>query len=247
MPRRALRALTPVPVPDAARTQVDGFLRTHGVDASVPVVAVAAALRQDIARTIAAALAAEGRAVVRVGPRDPEPVTMPGVVDLTGAGDPVMTALAVMARADLAIVGPGAAQALGYLSPAPAVVVDVADALSAYPLRPDGVLVLRTPVDLATGETLPPSALASEALVRSHRGVGFRPSSAADILSAVRELREAGTAGWVETPAQTTFRTTLVASASALADASPEVAALAPDDGWLGDGRLVAVQAARTA
>jgi hypothetical protein len=114
-----------------------------------------------------------------------------------------------------------------------------------YPVRPNGLFTLKTPVDLDTGELLGPGAFLGERYYRNLRNYGFRNTPATDILAAVREMHESRRDGWRETEAQTRFRTRATEAATGLRPRVARLAAWGADRGFLGDGRLAGVQAER--
>jgi hypothetical protein len=63
------------------------------------------------------------------------------------------------------------------------------------------------------------------------------------LIGAVEEMTAGVERGWHDHASQVQFRQRAVAAGIALAPLVPSVAAVAPDDGFLGDGRLARVQA----
>jgi hypothetical protein len=119
-------------------------------------------------------------------------------------------------------------QQLAYLTNTPTLTVNATDVFAAYPVRADGLFLLRTPIDLETGQALPLASLL-ERDVGNERHVGFRDHALAELTAAVEEMVEGVEHGWQESASQAQFRERAVAASS--------------DDGFLGDGRLARVQA----
>jgi hypothetical protein len=135
------------------------------------------------------------------------------------------------------------AQRAAYATNTPTLTVNAIDAIAAYPVRDDGVYLLKTAVDLDTGRVLPPRELLKADYYRNLRNIGYRDNTSAQIRDAVAEMIDGLAGGWQETAAQQRFRAEAAAAGASLAEEFDRVAENGPVDGFLGDGRLARVQA----
>jgi hypothetical protein len=135
------------------------------------------------------------------------------------------------------------AQCAAYATNTPTLVVNATDAFASYPVRHDGIYLLKTAIDLDTGRVLAPHELVTEGYYRNLRNIGYRDNRSDEIRDAVVEMIEGLANGWHESDAQRRFRAQATDAGASLAERFERVAAWAPVDGFLGDGRLARVQA----
>jgi putative glycosyltransferase (TIGR04372 family) len=188
----------------------------------------------------------QGFTIVRIGDGQAGPLRNPGVIDVTSmpARTPLLE-LHLLLECEFLVCETADMQHLAYLTNSACLLLNATDALVSYPVRPNGLFTLKTPVDLDTGELLGPGAFLGERYYRNLRNYGFRNTPATDILAAVREMHESRRDGWRETEAQTRFRTRATEAATGLRPRVARLAAWGADRGFLGDGRLAGVQAER--
>jgi hypothetical protein len=211
-----------------------------------PLVAFELRTRFAVARAVTRSLVAGGYTVVRLGDSIGGPLGEPGVIELqAGRSWSRHASLHVLTRARLAIVASRELQQQTYLTNTPSLAIDATDPFRLYPIRANGLLLLATALDLDSGRELPVDEWLTEDYVRDRRTWGYRGVSAGDLLAAIHEIEEGVAHGWRETDPQVRFRDRAVELGRALAPAVPFVAEWGPDDGFLGDGRLARVQAAR--
>jgi hypothetical protein len=189
-------------------------------------VALEDGLRPDLAAGVVRALTDRGYRVVRLD----------ALPSLHGQ-------VAVLCASRFVICTTSDRQQLAYLTNTPSLTVNATDVFSAYPVRADGLFTLRTAVDLDSGARLAPGDLLSERYFRNLRNVGYRDNSLVELTAAVEEMVAGVEKGWDESESQTRFRDRAAAAGAALAPLVPAVAAWAPEDGFIGDGRLARVQA----
>ncbi len=246
-PRRLLRdssAITWQPrLLDDARAE----LRAAGVPTDTPVVAFEARTRPAVAREAIRLLTTEGYTVVRIGDTGTGRLRYPGLVDLSATRPWSPSAdLSILAHARFAVVGSLELQQLAYLTNTPTLTIDAVDPFTLYPIRPHGVLLLATAVDLDSGRELPVDEWLTEGYLRNRRNWGYRGVPAGDLLAGVREMQDGLARGWQDSDAQRRFRSRINEIGRALAPGMPFVAGWGPDGGFIGEGRLARVQAVRT-
>jgi hypothetical protein len=135
------------------------------------------------------------------------------------------------------------AQRLAYLTNTPTLTINAADAFSVYPIRGDGLFLLKTAIDLDSGRVLGPAEMITEAYFRNLRNHGYRGNTAAAVLDAAIEMHEGTRHGWRESPAQAAFRARVAEAGGELAARFRHVAVWGPDRGFIGEGRLARRQA----
>ena len=224
-PRRLLRDASPLTLPEPALDGGRAQAEARGFVAGPPTVALETGLRPDLSTTLAALLTARGYRVVEL------------------AAPPLQLALFVLCASRFVICTSRDVQQLAYLTNTPSLLVNAVDVFSAYPVRNDGLFVLRTAVDLESGAVLPIGDRLSEDYFKNLRNVGYRDHTSAELTAAVEEMIAGVEHGWQESESQARFRDRATIAGAALAPLVAAVAAWAPDDGFLGDGRLARVQA----
>lgn len=127
----------------------------------------------------------------------------------------------------------------------PVLRLDAREPFSGYPIRPNGVFTLATPVDLESGRRLDLRELLVPAYLRNRRHYGYQPTGAADLTAAIVEMVDAATSGWREDETQARFRDAVAAAGIALSADVPEMIEWDVAAGFVGAGRLARVQAER--
>jgi hypothetical protein len=226
-PRRLLREPSAFALPEGALDGARADAAALGFVAGTPTVLLEAGLRPDLAAAVTRLLAARGYRVI--APPAPS----------------LRLRLFLLCASRFVICASRDVQQLAYVTNTPSLAVHATDVFSAYPVRANGLFLLRTAVDLDAGEEMPLADLLSERAYGQVRAVGYRDHSIADLTAAVEEMIAGVEDGWRESESQTGFRDRAVATGTALAPLVPAVAAWGPDAGFLGDGRLARVQADR--
>jgi hypothetical protein len=224
-PRRLLREPSAFALPDGVLDGVRAEAASLGVVDGTPTVLLEAGLRPDLAAAVTRLLAGRGYRVIE--PRAPS----------------LRLLLFLLCESRFVICATRDVQQLAYVTNTPSLAVHATDVFGAYPVRTNGLLLLRTAVDLDAGEALPLAELLTERAYRQVRSVGYRDHSMADLTAAVQEMLAGVEDGWRESESQTRFRERAVAAGTALAPLVPSIAMWGPDAGFLGDGRLARVQA----
>jgi hypothetical protein len=223
-PRLLLRAPIRVHMPADLVEHAGAAAARLGIRLDRPFVATDVRHRGDALHAALASLPADGYEVVALGQ------------------DPVLDAHLLLSCAFL-ICDNADAQCTAYVTNTPTLTVNATDAFASYPVRDDGVYLLKTAIDLDTGRGLAPRELVTEGYYRNLRNIGYRDNSSRQIRAAVAEMIEGLAGGWRESDAQRRFRAAAVEAGASLAPRFERVAAWAPVDGFIGDGRLARVQA----
>ena len=256
-PRRLLReAATMSLAPDFAE-QARKQLTAHGITDGRPLVTFESRTRPDIVAAVVGFLAHEGYAVARIGDPDDAFRSHEGVVDLTRLAprhSPLQmflvstSAFLVCESIDL--------QQLAFLTHTPSLMINARDPFVAYPIQPNGLFALSTAIDLESAQAIAISDMLTHPYFRDlhkqqvrgrRRGsYGYRDNTGEELIEAIKEVRAGVAAGWTtESESQSRFRARVVEAGAALAAVSAHVAEWGPDDGFIGDGRLVRFQADR--
>jgi hypothetical protein len=224
-PRRLLREPSAFALPEGALGGARAEAAALGFVAGAPTVLLEAGLRPDLAAAVTRVLAGRGYRVI--APPAPS----------------LRLRLFLLCASRFVICASRDVQHLAYMTNTPSLAVHATDVFSAYPVRANGLFLLRTPVDLDAGDVMPLADLVSARAYRQVRTVGYRDHSIADVTAAVEEMLAGVERGWHESESQTRFRDRAVTAGTALAPLVPAVAVWGPDEGFLGDGRLARVQA----
>jgi hypothetical protein len=226
-PRRLLREPSAFALPEGALDGARAEAAALGFVAGTPTVLLEARLRPDLAAAVTSALADRGYRVI--APPAPS----------------LRLLLFLLCESRFVICASSDVQQLAYVTNTPSLAVHATDVFRAYPVRANGLCLLRTAVDLDAGGVMPVADLVTERAYRPGRTIGYREHSIAELTAAVEEMAAGVEDGWRESESQTRFRDRAVAAGTALAPLVPSVAAWGPDDGFLGDGRLARIQADR--
>ena len=119
--------------------------------------------------------------------------------------------------------------------------VNGTDPIGSYPVRRDGLLLLKTVVRRRDGHALSPREMLEEAYYEALRDASayeYLENTAAEIAAATREMLER-LDGRPDTPEQIAFRDAATAAATQLRDRFAYVRKWGTDGGFLGDGALV--------
>jgi hypothetical protein len=135
------------------------------------------------------------------------------------------------------------AQRTAYVTNTPTLTINATDAFSFYPVRRDGVYLLKQAVDLDSGRLLSIDDMLSDAYYGNLRNCGHRDNRATEVGAAIDEMFEGVRHGWHDTMSQSRYRARVVDAGVALAPHVRHVAKWGPVDGFIGDGRLARVQA----
>lgn len=190
-----------------------------------------------------------GYGVVRIGDPSMTPVRRKGVVDL--ATSPLRTeGLEVYCLLECRFLLTGDAGPVGvsYLTNTPLLVGNAPDPISAYPIRSDGLYILKKAFSRRSGRQLSPIEMLGEphmTNVRNPAQYHYVDNTSDEIVAAVEEM-EAGLAeGWRESDGQVEFRRQAAMAGEMLRSKSAYVRKWGTDDGFLGDGRLARFYADR--
>ncbi len=186
-------------------------------------------------------LVGEGYTVVRTGDPSMEPVRRRGVIDL--ATSPHRTAaleVYVLLRSTFLISGDSGPHLASYLTNTPLLIVNATDPVLVYPVRKTGLYLLKTVVDLDTGQELQFSDLLTDAYygrLRSPQKYQYRPNTSEEIVAASQEMVAQLRSPSPESPAQSHLRQSVADACDVLTNKF--VRKWSTDEGFLGDGRAV--------
>ena len=256
-PRRMLREPSTVSLSPDVVEQARKQLNAYGITDGRPLVTFEARTRPDTAAAALEFLVNEGYAVARIGDPGDDFLSQKGVVDLTRlAPRPLSLELFLLSASAFIVCESIDLQQLSYLTNTPSLVINARDPFVAYPVRANGLFALSAAIDLESAQTITISDMLTQPYFRDlhkqqvrgrRRGShGYRDNTAEELIDAINEMRASAAAGWrAESESQSRFRTRVVEAGAALAAVSAHVAECGPDDGFIGDGRLVRFQADR--
>ena len=186
-------------------------------------------------------LVRNGFTVVRVGDPSMAPVERPGVIDLATSPDrDLLLELWCIVHSRFLLCAESGPLGTSYLTNTPLLNVNATDPIGAFPVRADGVYLLKTILDRETGRRLLPSELLSEEHLRHLRNPTrhrFVENTGEQILDAVHEMLELLERGTPESPAQAAYRE-LVAEAATAHRHLEYIRKHGADRGYIGVGRL---------
>ena len=256
-PRRMLRAPSAVSLlPDfveKARSQLTAL----GITDGRPLVTFESRTRPDIAAAIMEFLVSEGYAVARIGPPADGVRCCDGVVDLTTrAPRPLSLEMFLVSASAFIMCESIDLQQLAYLVNTPSLMINARDPFVAYPVRANGLFALSAAIDLESAQPTTIGDMLTQPYFRDlhkqqvrgrRRGShGYRDNTVEELTEAIKEMRAGIADGWAsESESQSRFRQRVVEAGAALAPISAHVAEWGPEDGFIGDGRLVRFQADR--
>ena len=193
-------------------------------------------------RTAVDRLRAAGYAVVRLGDSSMSALDWPGVPDLaTLPGASPSLQVYCLLRSRFLVAGESGPSAVAMLTNTPILTVNATDAIGSYPVRREGLMLLKHVVDRRDGRVLTPLELLTEDYYTHLRDPGrfeYRENTSGEIDRAVVEmLQRLDGAG--DSAAQVGFRTAAEEAAGRLRDRFAYVRKWGTDDGFLGDGAMV--------
>lgn len=186
-------------------------------------------------------LRAAGYAVVRLGDATMSPLDWPGVPDLATLPEaaPALQVYCLL-RSRFLVAGESGPSAVAMLTNTPILTVNATDAIGSYPVRREGLMLLKQVVDRRDGRILAPLELLTEDYYTHLRDPGrfeYRENTSEEIDRAVVEMLER-LDGAGDSPAQVQFRAAATEAAGRLRDRFSYVRKWGTDDGFLGDGGI---------
>lgn len=187
-------------------------------------------------------LVGQGYSVVRLGDASMAPVRRRGVIDLaTSPRRTPAVEVFVLLASEFVVCSDSGLHSVSDLTNTPRLTVNVTEPISCYPVRPDGLYILKKVIDLVTGRTLTLRELLSDEYYRNLRRpsrYGYRDNTGAEIAEAVTEMQAGLRQGWHESDSQTRYRDLVAKAGMALGRRIRYVAKWGPDGGFIGDGRV---------
>ncbi len=188
-------------------------------------------------------LVSRGYTVVRVGDPSMTPVNRPGVVDM--ATSPLRTELAellCLMKSVFLLGCESGPYGVVYLTNTPSLIVNCTDPISSLPIRANMLHMLKPVRDRVTGHVLSLQEMVSESYLkhlRDPRRYDYLENSPEDLVDAVREMLTFVTEHPPETDRQLAYKNLVMRTAEELRDRYAYVRKWGPEDGFMGDGRIV--------
>lgn len=188
-------------------------------------------------------LTARGFTVVRIGDPSMEPVQRSGVIDLaTSPHRSQALEIYCMWRSAFFVSAEAGPVGVSYLTNTPLLTVNATDPISSYPIRADGMLLLKHVRNRQTGERLSPADLLTGDYLGNlrnlHRYV-YENNTSEQIYAAVVEMLESLDHLPDETESQRHYRELATEAGTVFRSSLNYVRKWGSDDGFLGDGRIV--------
>ncbi len=182
-----------------------------------------------------------GYTVVRMGDPSMTPVERQGLVDLaTSPARDAYLELYCLWRSRFLISGESGPLAVAYLTNTPFLTVNATDPISAFPVRADGICLLKTVLDRATGQALSlPAFLSADYLTNLRDTVRFAyvENTGDQILEAVKEMLDLLDGDRHESAGQAKYRELVARTAEAMRD-NRYIRKWGADEGFMGHGRI---------
>ena len=187
-------------------------------------------------------LARRGFKVVRVGDNSMTPYDHPALVDLTRIS-PYDSYLEVhcLLRSRFLIAGEAGPSGASYLTNTPLLTVNATDPISSFPIRRNGLFVLKKVRDRAAGRLLRLDELLTEEYslnLRNTTRYQYLDNTPEEIAAAVEEMLDDLDHDRAETKEQAEFREAVAAACVMLSPRHAYVRKWGTEDGFIGDGRL---------
>ena len=188
-------------------------------------------------------LTARGFTVVRIGDPSMQPVQRSGVIDLaTSPHRSQALEIYCMWRSAFFVSAEAGPVGVSYLTNTPLLTVNATDPISSYPIRADGMLLLKHVRNRQTGERLSPADLLTGDYLGNlrnlHRYV-YENNTSEQIYAAVVEMLESLDRLPDETESQRHYRELATEAGTVFRSSLNYVRKWGSDDGFLGDGRIV--------
>ena len=256
-PRRMLRAPSAISLSPDFVEEARSQLTALGIPDGRPLVTFESRTRPDIAAAIIEFLVGEGYAVARIGHAAEGVGSCDGVVDLTTrASRPLSLEMFLVSTSAFIMCESFDLQQLACLVNTPSLMINARDPFVAYPVRANGLFALSAAIDLESaqritiGDMLTPPYFRDlhKQQVRGRRrgSHGYRDNTVEELTEAIKEMKAGIAGGWAsESESQSRFRQRVIKAGAALAPISAHVAEWGPENGFIGDGRLVRFQADR--
>jgi putative glycosyltransferase (TIGR04372 family) len=266
--RRTIERPVPVRLPEPLHRRVEAAARDLGIRPRERLVTIHAReagfkrgqerhdrerkrLRDESARNVDIAtffpavdcLVERGYTIVRIGDPSMVPVERPGVIDLATSRHrtPELEAYCLLNSAFMLGVESGPT-VVTYLTNTPTLTVNATDPISSFPIRRDGMYMLKRVRNRATGEMLTlRDMLTARYLLHLRDTTRFEyvSNAPAEILAAVDEMLQLLAGHAVESERQLEYRQLATSVAEALKSESHYIRKWGTDAGFLGSGRIV--------
>jgi putative glycosyltransferase (TIGR04372 family) len=184
-----------------------------------------------------------GCTVVRVGDPSMAPIHRAGIIDVATHPRRVPELdLHLLLRSRFAVVGESGPGQVALLTNTPTLTVNATDPVSSFPIRTDGVYILKRVRDLATGRELSLREMLTDGYLRHLRDPGrflYIDNSPEEIAESVEEIRAIADGHPApESPAQMEFKRLVLRAAEELRTKLRYIRKFGAHDGFIGDGRI---------
>ena len=185
-------------------------------------------------------LVQQGYFVVRIGDPTMTPIDRRGVVDLAlSTKRTELLELYCLMKSEFLIGCESGLLGVGYLINTPLLNVNATDPVSSYPVRRDGLYILKRVVDRKTESVLSLSDMVKDDYLLNLRNVDryeYIDNTSDEILDVTREMVMSLKTEQKPNSAQKEYRKLISAAADDLKDRRDYVKKWGPEDGFLGDG-----------
>ena len=172
-----------------------------------------------------------------------------GVVDLaTASNRDQVVELWVLLRSDFFLSGEAGPVGVSYLTNTPLLTVNATDPISSYPIRSDGMYIVKRVVDRQTNQPLTLRDMLSDDYLANVRNISrFRyvDNTSEEIVASVVEMLAWLRGGGEETAFQRMYRDMAVEAGDSLRARLTYVRKWGADERFMGDGRIAAFFAER--
>lgn len=191
-------------------------------------------------------LVAQGYTVIRLGDQSMTPLNREGVVDIATMPDrhPLLDIYCLL-RSKFLLCGESGPYGISFLTNTPLLCVNATEPVGAYPVRTNGIYLLKTVIDRTRGVPLTAHDFLTEEYLRNVRNTiryEYIENTPAQIVSAVKEMLALLDEDTPEAPSQTWYREQALATGIEWQQLAYQ-RKWGVDRGFLGFGRLARVLA----
>jgi putative glycosyltransferase (TIGR04372 family) len=187
-------------------------------------------------------IVSRGYSVVRIGDPSMTPVSRPGLVDLaTAVARSQLLEVYCMSRSRFFVSAEAGPVGLAYLTGTPLLTVNATDPISSYPIRSDGLLLLKHVRYRRTGQELSPVELLGREHLTHLRDVlhyEYVDNTGEEIVEAVAEMFDLVEGRTKETETQRRYRELATEAGERYRPVLNYVRKWGSDGGFLGNGRV---------
>jgi putative glycosyltransferase (TIGR04372 family) len=188
-------------------------------------------------------LVSQGYTVVRIGDSTMTPVDRPGVIDLaTSAKRTGLVDLYCLMTCEFLVGCESGPYGVVYLTDTPSLIVNCTDPISAFPIRANMLHILKLVRDRTSNRVLTLQDMLTEKYLkhlRDTRRYDYLDNTPEDLVTAVQAMITFCRGEEPETALQADYKARVVAIAEELRPRNSYVRKWGPEQGFMGDGRIV--------